>query len=629
MESGAGEKEALSAYLAFFLWVLVLSWLLTGLSLSSVIRAAAGFAPLFFIAQLWLFLSGKRRMDPLEGLAFSLGAGQLILLGGRTLSLLLVPAGLLSLAAVAVRRGFRLEDFLKWLRRNAPFALSVFLIFLLPYHYLGYREKGFYLYHAYFSVDFMKHLAVVNALEKGIPPFNPFFHGEKFHYYYLGYFHPFLLKVLGLSSEKAVQVFTLMVVLLFLLVLFRVLPGSSRAKITGMALLVLAFSLEGGYLLIKVLSGGSGLRALLNYNVDGLSRWLWGPPQIDTFLRAFLYTPQHLQSLIFFLLALYYMGKNSQERAVPWIFFSFLSSFFIGGVAFLTAGIYFLVLLCKERRLKPLLLLAGAAVADALLVLVLSMVKPGAGLTFVLLPPVKFLKILALNFGLALPAAAAGWVKALKDREFALFPFLICLAVSFLLIFFFRLPSFPLDVGLKVGLVFQLMLLFGMVHWFSKLKKAVFVSVFLAILITGLPTSAVDIAFTCDVHNRKFTLRIPEDEMRMARWIAGNLPEKAVVQNLPFLRENYFSLIPVFAERNSFLGDRWHSVFFQVPESLYRKRREALEKALSLSPERIGPYLRQLGINFFFYGKAERKKFSPLPLPQVHREGQVILYSLR
>ncbi len=629
MESRAGEKDIVSAFLAFTFWCLVLSWILAGLSISGILRAAIGFAPFFLLVLLWVFLSKKKDTDPLKGVAFGFAVGQLLLLGGKTLSLLLIPAGLVSLAVAAVRRGFHLRDFLHWLSRILPFALSVLLLFLLPYHYLGYREKGFYLYHAYFSVDFMKHLAVVNALEKGLPPFNPFFYGEKFHYYYLGYFHPFLLKTLGLSSEKAVQVFTLTVVLLFLLILFRVLPGSSSTRISGMVLLVLAFSLEGGYLLMKVLSRGFDLTTLLNYNVDGLSRWLWGPPQIDTFLRAFLYTPQHLQSLIFFLLALYYMGGGSQERAVPWIFFSFLSSFFIGGVAFLTAGIYFLVLALKEHRLKPLLLLTVAAAIDSLLVLLLSMAKLRAGLTFFPLPAGKILKILVLNFGLVLPAAAAGWVRALKDREFEALPFLICLTASFLLIFFFRLPSFPLDVGLKVGLVFQLMLLFGVVYWFSKLKKAIFIPVFLVILITGLPTSAIDIAFTCDIHNRKFTLRIPEDEMRMARWIAQNLPKKAVVQNLPFLRENYFSLIPVFAERNCLLGDKWHSLFFQVPEDLYRRRRKALEKILSLPPQRIGSYLRQLGINFFFYGRAERKKLAPLPLPQVHREGKVILYSLR
>ena len=110
--------------------------------------------------------------------------------------------------------------------------------------------------------------------------------------------------------------------------------------------LVLAPSLEGAYLWAgrARFSFAAFFADGRAYNIDGLTRWLWNLPQIDTLLRSLLYTPQHLLSLAFVLLFLVFADEDPER---PWLLslllaLSLASSFFVGGILLAARALHIL-----------------------------------------------------------------------------------------------------------------------------------------------------------------------------------------------------------------------------------------------------------------------------------------------
>ncbi|MCK7521414.1 MAG: hypothetical protein MZV64_28875 [Ignavibacteriales bacterium] len=152
-------------------------------------------------------------------------------------------------------------------------------------------------------------------------------------------------------------------------------------------------------------------------NIDGLTRWFWQLPGIDTLLRTLLFTPQHLLSLAFLLLFLYTL---SRERARPWalsfcLAASLAASFFIGGILLLSWGLYALVregvALARGRRtfggILAVLVRQFALPGFVLgLSLALKMIAfTGSGIVFKPAAPGEAMILLGSNLGLLTVAA--------------------------------------------------------------------------------------------------------------------------------------------------------------------------------------------------------------------------------
>ena len=141
------------------------------------------------------------------------------------------------------------------------------------------------------------------------------------------------------STAKALFAYSFAVNFLFLLLLFQACRRIRRKRrwMPFLAVpLVLAPSLEGAYLWAgrARFSFAAFFADGRAYNIDGLTRWLWNLPQIDTLLRSLLYTPQHLLSLAFVLLFLVFADEDPEK---PWLLslllaLSLASSFFVGGI---------------------------------------------------------------------------------------------------------------------------------------------------------------------------------------------------------------------------------------------------------------------------------------------------------
>lgn len=501
-------------------------------------------------------------------------------------------------------------------------------------------------YRAYFSSDYLKHFSVVEAINKGkLPPANPYFQGENFHYYWLVYAAPAFLAKLSGSVPQAMFSWSFTVNFLFLAsLLLLVQQVCVRCRVFAYFLTAasLTASLEGLYFFIQ--NCGFHFQNFLGlgreYNIDALTRWLWNLPQIDTLLRSMLYTPQHLMGitllLIFFLFLFLDLDKPVLLSSI--LVMTLAASFFIGGMLLLAWGFYFLVrefpLVLGRKSNFFSILKRGSAyfllpVLTLALIRVLQMTELGwqSEFFFQKLNPWQVALLLFLNLGpLLLTGLAGGILVRSPLRLFLVTLFLMAL----LTVLFVRIRNFENDLSLKLGLVLAIQLLLFTAFLFERFRIRGIAAFLLGLvfILPGMMTLVLDVRNSADITNRRYTFYLPAEERAVLNWIKQNTPDAAVVQTFPPAREWNVSIIPSFAGRNMFVGDRMHGRIFQVHEEKYNQRLEVLKQHLQNLPA-AGPELKKMGLDYLFWGKPEFQSFGYYPtLKKAYIFKDTVLYSL-
>jgi len=556
------------------------------------------------------------------------------------LAVLLIGGFLFSLRVKSSPR----EAFKRNYWAAAVVLLLVVVLTSLPFSRIGFPLQGKYAYRAYFSSDYLKHYSVVEALNEGsLPPRNLYFQGQPLHYYWLPYATPAVIARLTGSTAKALFAFSFSVNFLFLLMLL-VLAEQTHRRRKWLSVLPLVFimtsSLEGFYLWAGQFrfSVSGYFQAGPEYNIDGLTRWLWNLPQIDTFFRTLLYTPQHLLSLAFLVLFLYFFSLKNKP---PWalslcVALSLAASFFVGGILLLSWALYVTVregsrLIRRRQSLKGFVTALAENFILPLFVLGLSLALKmvtfgGSGMFMKVLTPGQMAILLGLNLGLLIIGGISGFaVPRFPGRAF----YALLLAVSLVLVLFVRISNFESDISLKAGLIVILILALVTCRMDEARPTRRFVlPLALLIVLPGLLTLVLDIKNSADIHNRRFTSYVSFEEMRMLEWIRDHVPAERTVQNFPAARTWNSSAIPAFSGRQMVVGDRMHGQIFQVSSDLYQKRIEDLGRALAGLPASRDE-LRGLGVDYLFWGEDEIQHFKFTPdLPVAKRIGQTILFSL-
>jgi len=504
-----------------------------------------------------------------------------------------------------------------------------------PFKNFGKERDGFYHYRASFWAVSMKHLAVINTLSRDTPFINPYFQGEPLHYYYLSYAFPAALKESGLTtqnalfSHQAVQAYLFVLLCFFF---FRQLTEKKGQPFLLTLILIFSVSVEGLYYILRhfsrFLDNPLFFRNLVHF--DGVSNVLFSQPPMDTLHRAILLTPMHLEALMFLMLSFMLVKWGRFFLAPVAMAFSFLSSFFIGGVGFLMLGICLLLTLPSGRFSRAWLIsLASTAGLSLVFVKITSMLGSVSSTVSFVFPQVsRLLWIIGLNFGLvfilALIAYPLEWKRSRDIFTAALF---ISLVLAVGLSFFLRIEPLGNEFPLKLSLILQVLLVAGLAL-LGRFRKTFAVAA-LAIILAGLPTFLGDIYCAQDISS-VHTLKVPVGEMNMARWIDRNLDSQAVIQTYPSAREWFFSIIPVFASRDMRVGDAMHGLAFQVAPEAYEQRCQQIELALSrINEPGYREYLRQSGITHIFFGAKEAEKMPvPVGLKLVKKTAGTNLYAL-
>lgn len=585
----------------------------------------------------------------------------------------LVAWGLLLLLTLAVTRRVRapLVALPAWSRRDTA---ALFLVLLLvpalmwaPYARNGAPDlSGTRHYRAYFTADFLWHMAMTGELAKlSVPPANPFAAGQTVNYYWTY----FTLPAIGASllpSDRAVEqcleINAVLSGLLFVSALFAATWAAvprPAAVALAVALAMLAASIQGWYGIYDIQVRGRTLEALRGTNIGAMTAWSFRGLRIDALPRALWWTPQHAMACALGLVAL--ISAAAPGRAA-------LGGIAIAGVS-LGAALVFSPMLGASFALVYGIavvigaLWSGANPLNAALRHALAAVpvvaafgwclfnemweRAGGALAFGLggLARRAPLETAALALGPLLVAALIGLVRPGLRRS--ALPHAVAALVGFGLMYFVRLVPDPAWVGFRAGQILQLTLPGLAALWIAwsldrkGLARGLNLALLALLFVAGLPTTIIDLRNAQDTDNRRmgpgfrWTIDITPAQQAAFAWIRRATPADAVVQmEITARGRETWSLVPSFAERRMAAG---------APISLLtdaeNRERVNLVKVLYQTGDAAEAWriAGRLGIDYIYLDRVERQHYaqgvpkfeaSPHLFAPVYRNDEVLIYGV-
>jgi len=517
--------------------------------------------------------------------------------------------------------------------------LLVPAVFVLPYKNLGARDaEGNRYYRAYFTADFIWHMALTAELTKySMPPVNPYLGDRTIQYYWTYFLVPAVISEEGVGGlrviENSLKVNALCSGVLFIAALVIVTWAASLSAVGtafAVVLAVVAASAEGLYAWWELVSHGQPLAGLTDLNIDALSNWRLKGLRIDSLVRSMWYNPQHSMSAALGLLAMPIVGAAGVSAPIGAIVLAgaalALSTTFnplIGGLFSLIYGAVVLADAIRARQIKPVMhhtiaaalvgLAVGWCIGNDMVEGAAAVVLFGFGGDAVNRP----VATLMLSLGpLVVPAVLGMWPPLGLARR--VWPAVAGTVLGLLVFYLVRLSVEDSYIGFRAGQLLQLALpslaaLFFARVWAPDWKWRSAAAALAAVLIViGLPTTIIDTYNAQDIGNRRmgpgfrWTVTLTPDEQEAYRWMRTQTPRTAIVQMDPIAhgRETW-SQLPTFAERR--MAAARPISLMDIPAYLERSR-TARRIYMGRNAEAAAQFARDLGINYIFIGPVEQQR---------------------
>jgi hypothetical protein len=662
--------------------LVVTAFLATFLAVASPIALAFG-----LLSQLIFLLPGVlivRAIAPGGGWLAMLAFGPLLgqALGSFVLTLLWVAGGrgpwliaaaplLVALLAVPARRLVG-----RW---RLPFtepadAVALLLLLLvvplvvgLPFAHVGEISADGQDYRAYFTADYAWRRAVVSELAKGdVLPINPYFKGDPLHYYWM----PHVLSAVQyrfanawatldeLLLIRSVAIDAVLITFLYGMVrTFGVRPWAAAG---GVAFVVLASSFEGLYVLYDFSRNNAPLAAVKNLNIDAVSRWYFQGIPIDGLQRLLFYQPHHAVGYGIGMIGLVSIARRIRPVDAPafaiagvCLGLSVAISSFAGLMLTAAAALYEGVAVVRALDWRRAFVHAGAAAvplaAATGIVLGLRYVDNSGSVVEIAVNRMAlrdFWWVTFLSFGpVLLVSAAAVPVLWKQPRGLGIFAALAAACVIFY--FFINVRDHQdVYVGWRVGhFLFMAAtvvagVLFERLHRLPRPVRTVAWSGVVIVLLTGVPTTAIDIYNTQDITNfseapaGRWTLRLTPDDLQVFDWLKHNTEPSAIVQIDPAPRDpEHWAYLPAFGERRMAAG----LPISMVPLGKYQQASAEIRTIYDEEPLSAYEHAVRAGINYVIVGPPERdahpgveERFNSIPqlMPQVFRNRTIAIYQV-
>jgi hypothetical protein len=538
-----------------------------------------------------------------------------------------------------------------------------------PFARLGARDDdGNRYYRAYFTADFVWHMALASELSKfDMPPRNPYMAQEPIHYYWAYFLLPAAASRSGpppvQDVEVCLKVNALMTGLLLMSSVFLFAWGAvgrPYAVTAAVSLALLAASFEGVYELYRLSRGGASLGLLRDTNIDAITSWRLQGHRLDGLPRCLWYVPQHSMAYSLGLMALTGASSVGSTGSLTAIFVMGIAlagatalNPFVGGIFALAWGAAMIVdALRRPGRVVAIgrQLLAAVPVALALLWCISSSMVEGAGdsLQFGAHGASTHAPIwsLFLSLGPVIILALAGCALIRRTAVRQLAPAILIGALSLGIMYFVRLRVdtewVPFRAGQMILVTAPALVAYGLAStWSRRALRPVVGVTFVLLLLLGLPTTVIDAFNAQDIENDhegvgfRWTMVIPPEEVQAFAWIRRSTPEDAVVQMEPIVREREgWSLIPSFAERRMAAG--LPISLMEVPA--YRRTSERVQVMFATPrAQEAWDIAKALHIDYIYVDATDRAKYpetdkfdrSPELFEHVFRRGAVGVYRLR
>ena len=532
----------------------------------------------------------------------------------------------------------------------------VLVIAAVPFFNVGRRVGDGHVYAPYFNRDGLRSLAFGAQLSKQvIPPANPYFAGEPLHYYWFQMVFPALVYRLAGMSVALEDIFllsTLLVNVTFVFVFVHLLRRFVHSISALIIVLGLAFVAESYQALFKtVLSLQS-----THWALEGTWLGAIALPPVGYFFQHLLYLPHHLVALTALLLVVSLLIERSPHdrvrrslTAAVVLVLSSGFSFFITAFGFLWAGSFLalrafgdLYALVKDResgrRRSTFVgtILAGIIMGMAgwITYSILDgwqMLLGGGNAWYVhlskfqLLAPLHFLVMLGPMSVLGF----AGLVLCARDKQVrSRYYGLLWLFLSALFLIMFLLPkNLPTwEVSQKLGVVLRIpvlllsgILLDRLVNRGIREHRLVW-GVLLLFCSSALSNLLAYEYVHLNIRDSDLLTYVGASERRAAEWIRTQTPLDAVVQGWPggqtsvrpYYRpgEDTYSLIPVFGERQTAIGDPQFARYYLSRSQYQEVDARATEIGrIYKEPGRIDvvSVLEGFQIDYVYWGRSERQ----------------------
>ena len=668
----------------------LLSLLLVAGAYIATFAAVAGPAALAFgiPSQLFFLLPGVlivRAMTPSSGWLAPVAFGPLLgqALGSFALTLLWIAGGrggwtiaaaplMVAVFVLAARRlagRFRLPSTDSHdLVALALLLLLVPLVAGLPFAHVGELGPDGRDYRQYFTADYVWRRAVVIELAKGeVLPANPFFRGDALHYYWM----PHLLSAVQLrlagawaTLDELLLVQSISVDAMFIAFLYgmtRTFTVRPWAAAGGVAFVVLASSFEGLYALWDFARDGAPLRAVVNLNIDAISRWYFQGIPIDGLQRMLFYQPHHAIGYVVGMIGLLTIALRTRlQDAVAFTvagaclglsvaISSFAGLMLTAGAAFYEAVSLFRVF--SLRRALTHAVAAGVPLAVAVgLVFALRYVDNSGSVVELAVNRLAlrdFWWVTFLSFGPVLIVGAAAIVLTWRrPHNLGIFGALACTSAFFY--FFVNVRDHQdVYVGWRVGhFLFMsaavvIGALFNDLQYLGSGVRRATVIVAASMFLAGIPTTAIDIYNTQDITNFSeapagpWTLRLTPDDLQVFDWLKHNTEPTAIVQVDPVPRDpSSWAYLPAFGERRMAAG----LPISMIPLAKYQEASHAVRQLFDEPPLLAYERAVRAGINYIIIGPPERRvhdgveaRFNSVPdlMPQVFKNGTISIYQVQ
>ncbi|MDQ3068117.1 MAG: hypothetical protein M3R55_00120 [Acidobacteriota bacterium] len=476
----------------------------------------------------------------------------------------------------------------EWTTRDAAALLLVLhLVPILvgaPFARAGERdEAGTRHYRAYFTADFVWHMALTRELARFEPDLrNPYLADEPLHYYWTYFLPAAVIATRGEGGpshadfEGTLKIHAMLTAMLLLSMIYLaawVATGRRWAAMTAAAIALLAPSFEGLYALNDLRHTGRTLDYLRDLNIDAMSRWaatIQGL-RVDNLPRAMWWTPQHSMSCATGLISVL-IASRGQIVTIPLALVTgltlALSLIFNPLLGAIFCAVYGLTtvwdLVSRRLTLSQALpsVLAVLPVGIALWWCFFAGMSAGAeALSFGLHEYARKapLTSLFLSLGGVLIPAAIGLLPSRHVPLGPVVPALAALVLGLLLMHYVTITESSW-VGFRAGniilVTIAMLVARGLVIAYHRSGRVLALTFAAVIFAAGVPTTAIDWYNARDLENRRmgpgFLWVIPFSAEQQAGfdWVRRATDQNAVVQFDPIVRARQnWSGLPTFTGR--------------------------------------------------------------------------------
>jgi hypothetical protein len=663
--------------------------------ITAVVLVPSWWVVILLAAWIWFVLPGVvvvrrlyRDTPAAPGLGWLLGGpigyvfSSLLVLGARLLGL----RGVWLLAicpAIAMIIAWRLPSLGPGLRvprfgRRDVLAVALLIILavgvvVLPFSRVGADLPEGRAYRVYFTADFVWTMAVVAELSKNDTiPANQFLAGEPMHYYWMSYLLPAVEhRAFGreIRLDRMLLVNSLLIGVMFMAFFYgmaRHITASRAAAAIGCTFSLLFTSLEGFYLISRLVINGQPLEVVRLCNIDALSRWFLRSLPVDGLQRMLFYQPQHqLGYALGFICLLVMVHQWQRPRIAAGAFagavlacgflVSPISALILGTIAVVIGGLSIL----RQRTWRVGLWSAAAAAVPIgiamTIIYLLHYIAPGRLMLKIGANPQAMKNPfigLAVSIGpIVLAALPGAWLLIRRARREKVIWIIAAVVISLIFYFYVDVRGHQfVYVGWRVGHIIFITLagVVGIgVHFLvlragrGKHRRLGWVGFFAICALIAAPTTIIDIYNTQDISNRAkikkihWTLILSHDEVKALEWLRRSTPPDAIVQVEPYARDpETWAYLPAFAERRMAAGIPLSMVPLEPYQSASERVREIY---VSTDPGFIADRSQQLGIDYLVVGHKERVAYPQLEnildthintFPRVFKNNALSVYAL-